>query len=145
MGFYNQSTFVLTLCKANHTLPMYHELFVLLSHADENNGLFKLYFLPDFINELLDARGSNITLKNALNKLTHHKLIEKIDNETYQITQSGRTELEEYKMYMEQQHQKGPNYYIEPTLQSLSIREKMSFQSLCISLAAALGLFRNAS
>ena len=124
---------------------MYHELFVLLMHADESNGQLNLDSIPIFIEELLDSTGQSNALKKALKKLTHHRLLEKIDHQTYQITQSGRTELKGYKLYMEQQHQKCPNYYIDPALQSHPPNGNTSIQALCISLGAALGLFRNAS
>ena len=118
---------------------MYHELFVLLSHADENNGLLKLHSLPDFINELLAARGTNVTLKKVLKKLTRHQLLEKIDHETYQITQLGRWELNEYKMYIEQQHQKGPDYHVTSLELTKPPKRKFYMLTVVIALSATFG------
>lgn len=124
---------------------MYHELFLLLSHADENNGLLKLHSIPDYIEELLDTASNSSPLKKAVKKLTRHQLLKKADLNTYHITEDGRKELQHYKTYLEQQHQKGPSYYIEPIDEEHLLKNKVNVLQFLTIIGTLLGLCRKAS
>ena len=124
---------------------MYHESFILLSCAEENDGLLQVAALPDEVLGLFDSYSKKPILKKVLSKLISYRLLIKNNSQTYSITDAGKKKLQAYKIYIQQQHQKGPNYYIEPMEQPMPPAGNMDLQALIISIGTALGLFRNAS
>lgn len=119
---------------------MYHELFVLLSYVDENNGLLQHHTLPHSITQMLEASGEQQPLEKALEQLLHHQLLKKTASQHYAITGRGRIALNDYKSYLEQQHQKGPHYYFEKVDAAASQYWKVRMLTFLVFLAALFGL-----